>query len=211
MKIFSNKFEDFVLDMVTDIREEAINPRRTAVINMNTVNGFFKKGDMYSNRLEEVIPKIVQTNEYFVHSGKIFFTDFHTEDSLEFKTFPPHCIDEEEREIIDELKFFSERSNAVIIEKNSTNAFFVSGFMTWLRENLGAVDNYVITGGFSDVCVMQFALSMKAYFDQLNKPKNIIVIENATQTFDSDGHDGAKMHVFAVYNMILNGVNVYSI
>ena len=83
--------------------------------------------------------------------------------------------------------------------------------MTWLRENLGAVDNYVITGGFSDVCVMQFALSMNAYFDQLNKPKNIIVIENATQTFDSDGHDGAKMHVFAVYNMILNGVNVYSI
>ena len=56
MKIFSNKFEDFVLDMVTDIREEAINPRRTAVINMNTVNGFFKKGDMYSNRLEDVIP-----------------------------------------------------------------------------------------------------------------------------------------------------------
>ena len=37
MKLFSNKFEDFVLDMVTDIRSEAINPRRTVVVNMDTV------------------------------------------------------------------------------------------------------------------------------------------------------------------------------
>ena len=37
MKIFSNKFEDFVLDMVTDIRTDALNPRKTVVINMDTI------------------------------------------------------------------------------------------------------------------------------------------------------------------------------
>ena len=211
MKLFSNKFEDFVLDMVTYIRSEDINPRRTVVVNMDTVNGFFKKGAMYSPRLEEIIPKIAQVNEYFVHSGKIFFVDKHSENSTEFNTYPPHCMDEEECSIIEELKFFSERSNAVTIEKNSTNAFFVSDFMLWLRENMAAVDNFVIVGGATDICVLQFALSLKAYFDQLNREKDVIVIENAVQTFDSEGHDGAKMHIFAIYNMILNGVNVYSI
>ena len=93
MKLFSNNFEDFVLDMVTDIRSEAINPRRTVVVNMDTVKGFFKKGAMYSPRLEEIIPKIAQVNEYFVHSGKIFFVDKHSENSTEFNTYPPHCME----------------------------------------------------------------------------------------------------------------------
>lgn len=211
MKIFSNKFEDFVLDMVTDIRTDALNPRRTVVINMDTINGFFKHGNMYSPRLKEIIPKIVQVNEYFVHSEKIFFADKHTEESVEFATYPPHCMDGDESEVIEELRFFSERSNSVTIEKNSTNAFFVGEFMAWLRENIKTVENFVIVGGATDICVMQFALSLKAYFDQLNKQKNVAVVENAVQTFDSEGHDGDKMHIFAIYNMIMNGVSVYSI
>lgn len=211
MKIFSNKFEDFVLDMVTDIRSEALNPRKTVVVNMDTINGFFKKGNMYSPRLKEIIPKIVQVNEYFVHSEKVFFADTHTEESAEFITYPPHCMGDDESEIIDELRFFAERSNSSLFEKNSTNAFFVGDFMIWLRERLKEVDNFVIVGGATDICVMQFALSLKAYFDQLDKPKNVAVIENAVQTFDSEGHDGDKMHIFAIYNMIMNGVNVYSI
>ncbi|MDF2686686.1 MAG: putative pyrazinamidase/nicotinamidase [Clostridia bacterium] len=66
-------------------------------------------------------------------------------------------------------------------------------------------------GGVTDVCIMQFALTQKAYFNECNQNKSIIVIENAVQTFNSDTHDGNQMHTFALFNMLINGINIYTI
>ena len=206
MKIFSNKFEDFVLDMVTDIRTDALNPRKTVVINMDTINGFFKHGNMYSPRLKEIIPKIVQVNEYFVHSEKIFFADKHTEESVEFATYPPHCMDGDESEVIEELRFFSERSNSVTIEKNSTNAFFVGEFMAWLRENIKLVENFVIVGGATDICVMQFCLALKTYFTAVDRQVKIIVPISCVETYDAPFHSSDFANLAAYKLMKDSGI-----
>ena len=66
--------------------------------------------------------------------------------------------------------------------------------------------------GITDISVMQFALTLRAYFNEKNEPrKRIAVVENAVQTFDSDSHNGDRMHTFALYNMLINGITLVRI
>lgn len=209
MSFFTNNTEKLVREMTVEIRSESINPKTTVVINMDTVNGFFKEGRLSSPRLNSIIPKIVQVNEYFLNSKKLFFVDSHTYNSTELKAFPEHCVTPIEKEIITELELFA--NNAVIINKNSTNGFFSNKYVLWLKNNIADIENFVIVGGVTDICIMQFALTQKAYLNERNQEKRVIVVENAVQTFNNDTHDGNQMHAFALYNMLINGVNLYAI
>ena len=211
MAFFRSDFEKAVSEMVVPIRSKALNPKKTAVINVDTINGFFYQGALASPRLAAIVPEIVKVNEYFGFSKKLFFVDRHYDNSPEFTAYPPHCVDFAECEIIEELKTFNDPVYASVVYKNSTNGFCSPRFVAWLKNNLEQVDHYVITGGTTDICVMQFALSLRAYFNENNLKKNVAVVENAVQTFDGPGHDGNRMHYFALYNMMMNGVKLYSI
>lgn len=205
----TNNTEKLVKEMTSDIRTAIINPKTTVVINMDTINGFFKEGNLASQRLNAIIPKIVQVNEYFLNSKKIFFVDCHTYNSPELNSYPEHCVNSSEQEIISELELFA--NNADIIKKNSTNGFLCNKYVLWLKDNIDDIENFVIVGGTTDICVMQFALTQKAYLNESNRDKNVIVIENAVQTFNSDTHDGNQMQIFALYSMLINGIHIYTI
>lgn len=171
MAFFRSDFEKAVREMVVPIRSKALNPKRTVVINVDTINGFFYHGALSSPRLAAVVPQIVRVNEYFGFSKKLFFVDRHYDNSPEFTSYPEHCVDLSECEIIDELKPFADPVYATVIYKNSTNGFLSAKFAAWLRDNKDNFDHYVITGGVTDICVMQFALSLKAYFNESNQKK----------------------------------------
>lgn len=211
MAFFRSDFEKTVREMVVPLRSRPLNPKKTVVVNMDTINGFFVHGALASPRLAAIIPQIVRVNEYFGFSRKLFFIDRHYENSPEFSSYPEHCVDLSECEVIDELKPFADPVYASIIYKNSTNGFLSAKFAVWLKRNMEQYDHYVITGGATDICVMQFALSLKAYFNEHNIKKEIAVIENAVQTYDNEAHDGDRMHYFALYNLMMNGVRLYSI
>ena len=212
MGLFESDLERVVSGMAKDIRKVPMNPKTTVVVNMDTVNGFFRSGSMASPRLEAVIPEIVRVNEYFLSSRKLFLIDNHLPDSVEFKAFPKHCCDDYECSVIEELGSFAAGLNTDIIYKNSTNAFLSNSFIRWLAQNDGLYSNFVIVGGITDISVMQFALTLRAYFNEKNEPrKRIAVVENAVQTFDSDSHNGDRMHTFALYNMLINGITLVRI
>lgn len=208
---FRSDFEKTVREMVVPLRSKPLNPKKTVVVNIDTINGFFVHGALSSPRLAAVVPAIVRVNEYFGFSKKLFFVDRHYDNSPEFSVYPEHCVDLSECEIIEPLRPFADPVYSTVIYKNSTNGFFSARFAQWLKNNFEQFDHYVLTGGATDICVMQFALSLKAYCNEHNCKKNVAVIENAVQTFDSDSHDGDRMHSFALYNMMMNGVKLYSI
>ena len=177
---------------------------------VDIINGFINEGAMASERVGDIIPSNVKLLKLCKENNIITaaFADCHDKCAAEFASFPPHCIKgTSESEIVSELK---DEGGYILIPKNSTNGFNEQKFRD-LLECHHKTDTFIVTGDCTDICVMQFALSLKAYFDQLNRQKNVAVVENAVQTFDSEGHDGDKMHIFAIYNMIMNGVSVYSI
>ena len=162
-----------------------LNKTGLFIVDMN--NGFAKEGALSSPRVEEIIEPIADFGK--VISSKIntivAFTDTHDEDAVEFKSYPAHCLrGDMESEVVKEIL-------AIDIEK---------------YKNL---DNFIVVGCCTDVCVYQFVLTLKTYFNQNNLDKNIIVPMNLVETYDIDMvHSGDFLNTIFLNSMMQNGINV---
>lgn len=203
--LFVPQHEKTLREVIVPIRTFITDPETTVVVNIDTINGYFKKGKLASPRLKAIIPQIKRVNEYYLDSPKIFFTDAHTASSEEFETFPEHCVDKYEQEVISELEDFA--SVGDVIAKNSVNGFFCTQYLQWLAAHK-EIENIVITGACTDTSVLQFALAQRAYWNERDNNNRIIVIENAVQTFHDDIHNGDAMHGFALFNLYMNGIKL---
>lgn len=187
----------------------SLDKNRTAIFIVDMVNGFTYNGALSSPRVSEMSKNIIELNEKTKGFKKVFFLDSHVENSQEFVNFPAHCIkNTDEALLIPELIKFTEEENSVCIEKNSTNGFFSEEFQNWLKSNIEETDNYIITGCVTDICILQFVLSLKAYFNEYNKNKRVIVPKNSVDTYDGGSHDAYLMNLFALYNMHTCGIEV---
>ena len=80
--LFMPSYEKILREVTVDIRNFITNPETTVVVNMDTINGFFKKGKLASPRLKAIIPQIKQVNEYYLDSPKLFFADTRHKTSI---------------------------------------------------------------------------------------------------------------------------------
>ena len=163
---------------------------------VDMVNGFVKEGSMHDDSIMKIVDVISQ--ECKVHEHRLFIADTHEADAIEFKSFPAHCVKgTSEAEIIDELKPYVNE----ILEKNSTNTFHVLN-----KEILKDYDSFKIVGCCSDICVMQFALSLKTYLNQMNMPQQVIVVEKGIATYDASYHPAEEYHRMAINMMEQSGI-----
>ena len=184
-----------------------LNNEKTALVIVDMINGFAREGALKSPRVEAIIPEIEQMSKACDEIGikKIAFADCHTDESPEFGAYPVHCMaGTSEGEIVDELKAIG---GYKLIPKNSTNGFIETEFQNWLMENKD-IDTFVVTGDCTYICCQQFATTLKTWFNKQNKKSRVIVPLNAVQTYDFGMHNGDLMHVMALYNMSINGVEI---
>lgn len=189
---------------------ESLDKDKTALFVVDMVVGFVYSGALSSPRVAAIVNNIDELNKKTKGYKKLFFLDNHEKDSQEFRYFPSHCIKgTNEAELISELKTeYSEGPETFYAEKNSTNGFYSKGFQEWLKKYEDEVDNFIITGCVTDICVLQFALSIKAYFNENNKNKRVIVPMNTVETYDGGSHDAYLMNLFALYNMHISGIEI---
>jgi nicotinamidase-related amidase len=196
-----------MIEKLPVIQLKNLQGRETALVIVDMINGFAREGALSSSRVEELIPEITKLSRLCDESGilKLAFADCHTEVSPEFDSYPPHCMEgTTEGEIVNEIK---EIGGYTLIPKNSTNGFLEEGFQKWLKENQG-INAFIVTGDCTDICVQQFATTLKTWFNMHNKKVRIIVPLNVVETYDLGLHNGELMNVMALYNMIINGVEV---
>lgn len=180
---------------------------QTVFVIVDMINGFAREGALASPRVEALIPVIADLSKKCdaYKFSKLAFADCHTEASPEFGAYPVHCMaGSSEGEIVDEIK---EIGGYTLIPKNSTNGFLEEGFKKWLEEN-PEVNNFIVAGDCTDICVQQFAITLKTWFNMKNKKVRVIVPINAVDTYDLGAHEAELMNVMALYNMIINGVEV---
>lgn len=206
-----------IIDKINDelkgnvIELKSLKKENTAIVVVDMVNGFVKEGVMSSQRVDDSITKnIVELIEKTFGYKKVYFIDSHEQEAIEFNSYPPHCVKgSSEAKIIDELHSISSKEKEVAyIEKNSTNGFLDKKFQQWLEKNIDTIENYIVVGCVTDICVLQFSLSLKVYFNEINKFKRVIVPMNCVETYDLGSHDGDLMNMFALYNMKINGIEV---
>lgn len=196
-----------LLEKLPVIRLEDLESEKSALIIVDMINGFIREGPMMSERVEAIIPEIVELSKKCdkLKIQKIAFADNHTDVSPEFDSYPRHCLKgTSESEIVDEIKA---AGGYVLIPKNSTNGFLEEAFQKWLNTN-DQTDTFIITGCCTDICVQQFAITLKTWFNKNNRNSRIIVPVNAVETYDLGPHDAELTNTMALYNMLINGVEV---
>lgn len=205
-----------IFDMQKEIKGKVLTlselpKEKTALIVVDMVNGFVHEGALSSQRVTEIINKLVTINERTNGYKKIFFLDQHEDNSVEFKNYEKHCLkDSAESELIESLRVLvaTNHSNTTMIPKNSTNGFHAPEFKLWLVENEDKIENYIIVGCEVDICVSQFATTLKTYFNQKNLDRRLIVPVDSVETFDFGIHDGDLLKVISLWEMKSNGIEI---
>lgn len=179
--------------------------KKPIIFVIDMIHGFINEGALHDSSINEITPTIVKLIKD-VSCRTIFVADAHPPKAREFESYPPHCIKgTKESEVIHELQPYINE----LFYKNSTNAFHSSKFMEFLEE----IDQYqdiIVTGCCSDICIMQFVLSLQSWLNEHNKvDQNIIVPINMIDTYHIDQiHDAILENEFSIRNMAANGVQV---
>ncbi|MGG7098956.1 isochorismatase family cysteine hydrolase [Clostridium sardiniense] len=181
----------------------------TALIVVDMINGFYTEGMLASDRVEGIITPIVNLIDNMKECEKIIFVDNHTINSTELNTYPLHCIENSsEVEIISEIKErVLDSENYEIIKKNSINGFHAAEFKEWLDKN-NQINNFIIVGVCTDICVETLAISLVTYFNENNIDKKIIIPKDSVETYSVGNHDGDLMNILSLFKMKSNGINV---
>lgn len=168
---------------------------------VDMVNGFVKEGAMHDEKIMRIVPGIIELCETM--EDVTFIADTHEENCIEFKSFPSHCVKgTSEAEIIDELKPYVKE----LIQKNSTNTFHAID-----KASLEGYDKFVLVGCCSDICVMQFALTLKTYLNHVDHPAEVWVPSDCIATYDAPYHPASQYHDMAVNMMSQAGINTKAV
>jgi len=175
------------------------------VVDMN--NGFAKEGALYSPRVEKLIEPIVDLVQAAISRNMMVlaYTDQHIVDAKEFNAYPTHCVrGSNESELVAPLKALISVGLKVKY-KNSTNGLLVYN----PAQEIVGISSYIIVGCVTDICIYQYATTLRAYLNEHNLDGEVIVSEAHVDTYDiPDVHDGDLYHTMALKSMVLNGIKV---
>lgn len=182
-------------------------PASTALCILDMVNGFAVSGALASPRVGALIEPIAALARRCreVEMPVLAFADTHTPESPELSSYPPHCLrGTAEAEVCAPIAAVP---GLVTFEKNSTNGFLEDPFRRWLEDNPG-IRTLIAVGDCTDICVYQFAVAAKAYFNTRNHDARVIVPTALTDTFDAPGHPADLLNTVFWRSMQDNGVEL---
>lgn len=195
------------LEQLPTLPLEALDPHGTALVIIDMTRGFAFEGPLSSPRVGALVPVIEALAKVCLDKGipVIAPSDHHAPEAEEFSAYPPHCVSNtEESELVSPLKALS---GILTLPKNSTQIWHATAFQNWFKKN----DNrstWLLTGDCTDICVLQFALALKTYYQSENIQAQIIVPVNAVNTFDTPDHPGDLYHLIGLDLMAAGGVTL---
>ena len=179
-----------------------------ALIVIDVINGFITVGPLADPSIAQIIEPTRQAIEKALAAGTPVLTlrDAHDEAAAEFDAYPPHCLKgTRESQLVDELLPYRDRM--IDVEKNTTNGFFAKGFQTFLRDH-PEVTHYTLVGCCTDICVLQFGVTLKTYAQMHKLPLTIQVVREAVDTFELPHHPKTTFHETALAMMQAAGIHI---
>ena len=171
-------------------KNQQAEAKRKALVIVDMVNGFINEGILHDPHIDTITDEIVRLAKAYIENGDkvIAFRDCHTEESTELISnggvMPPHCI-EGTNEVNQVSKLAEIEKYMDVFEKNSTDGFMVPAVQKAIQE----FDEIAVVGCCTDICVKNFAISAKNFFNQNNKRVTIKVPENAVETYHNPALD----------------------
>ncbi len=191
------------IEQLETLKLESFAPAETMAVVIDMNKGFALEGALYSERVQGLIAPIADfVDRCIARSMHILaFSDRHSPGSPEIESYPAHCMeDTPECELVDELS----RLRPFTVYKNSTNAFF-AGMEQLLKE---PVKDYIVTGCCTDICIYQFATTLRAWLNQYNLPGRVVVPLSLVDTYDAPWHNAQLLSAVFIDSMLSNGILV---
>jgi len=218
-------------------KEKRVAMNQTSFIVVDAINGFCKKGPMADIETMNTVPAIVDYLKQGVEKFQsiVLFQDKHEKDAIEFKSFPEHCLrDDAESEIVDEIyeiikPHLGNFDLEIMCEsKNSTNglhslidSYSIKRLSQGIKDNKldeykqyagfdSRIQNVVIVGFCTDICVMQFAVGLKTLFNEFNVDIDVVVPIDGVDTYHNEDidHDVYESNFWALKFMKEAGISV---
>ena len=191
------------------MKKKNLEEIKKLLIVVDMVNGFVREGAMASENIEHIVPEVERLVKEFTESDEnqvAFVKDTHEKNAREFKRYPVHCLrGTSESENVEELRKYE--NVALIHEKNSTSAIFPNGLLENINK-MKKLEEVVITGCCTDICVINLAIPLQNYFDEHNRDIPIVVPENAVETYDADWHNAKEWNDMAFKFMNQAGIKL---
>lgn len=184
-----------------------LNTENTLHVIVDMINGFVKEGALSSCEVLSINNAVAQFTSFCKSRNiqTIALADEHTKDSTEFSTYPVHCLKgTSESQLTDEIQ--TADPNIRIFGKNSTNGYLEPKISDFIKNS--GKNTFIITGDCTDMCVIQFALTLKADFNRRNVPCRVIIPYDLTATCTLPNHDPELAEIMALYIMHTNGIEI---
>ena len=178
------------------------NRQGFGLIIVDEVNGFATVGAgnlAPQTPNEQVSVMVSETNRLahsFIEQGMpvLAFLDTHESGKPE-PPYPPHCErGTGEEELVPELKWIEKELLATLVRKDCINGFIGSfqpdgsnSIIDWVKEN--RVKNVLVVGICTDICVMDFVLTMLSARNHgmLQGLNEVVVYDKGCSTYDLPG------------------------
>ena len=195
---------------------------RIAVLAVDVTRGFCNEGPLASPRVGRIVGPIARLFRQADDRGVRHFIlpqDTHTENAVEFGSYPPHCRwGTDESVTVNELLELPFASRFKILEKNSISSDIDTGLGEWLDAH-PEVTTLVVTGDCTDLCVYELAMYLRLRANARNlREARVIVPMDAIDTFDlpvaearrigAMPHDADLLHLVFAHAMASNGVEI---
>jgi nicotinamidase/pyrazinamidase len=159
----------------------------------------YPAGALYTPGAERVVPVIGELHRYARQNGIVVLStvDAHTENDIEFRTWPKHCVagalgqQKAAATLLPNRVVVPNREGSIsidgvdqiIVEKQTTDAF-LTRTLSGILDRLNA-DQYVVYGVVTEICVMHAVRGL------LKRGKPVRVVPNAIQALTPEGADAA--------------------
>ena len=176
---------------------------------IDMVNGFVKEGALADNYINTITPNIINLIKECKEKNYdiISIQEGHSKNSKEFENFPEHCIlGTEEAELIEELEPY--KNDMKMIRKNSTCGFITKEFFEYFENNKNEIEEVILTGCCTDICILNFAIPLKTYINEYNLPIDVTIYKNAVETYNSDNHNREEYNEMAFKILSQNGIEI---
>ena len=212
------------------------NGQGFGLIIVDEVNGFATVGAgnlAPQTPNEQVSVMVSETNRLahsFIEQGMpvLAFLDTHESGKPE-PPYPPHCErGTGEEELVPELKWIEKEPLATLVRKDCINGFIGSfqpdgsnSIIDWVKEN--RVKNVLVVGICTDICVMDFVLTMLSARNHgmLQGLNEVVVYDKGCSTYDlprdvvkeiglppSTSHPQDLTHYMGLYFMASRGAQL---
>lgn len=170
--------------------------KKSCLVVVDMINGFLKEGALSDPSIQNIIPSVKELIEKYQKDQSLIlnFQDAHDKESKEFEVYPIHCLQgSTEAELIDELKPY--KPSMTTLYKNSTNGFMHPDFLDFFKT--ANCSEYVVVGCCTDICILQFTLSLQGYIQENNYSTKIYVVKDAVETFQAPHHNRKEYNQLA--------------